>query len=142
MPPATWRRPTGVEPTDPLGWLFSHADRLTPDLQQWAELVRADLAGDDLRPVHDPMTRAMQSRMVLASLLQLASPRPWLLAVDDFDRIDDVSRAVFTQLAEGATAGPVMFVGSVGADFPCRTCSGRRRSCTWIRSIPTRRSST
>ncbi|HSM66113.1 MAG TPA: tetratricopeptide repeat protein [Ilumatobacteraceae bacterium] len=111
-------RARGVEPTDPLDWLFTHADRLTPDLQQWAELVRADLAGDDLRPVNDPMTRAMQGRMVLASLLQLASPRPWLLAVDDFDRIDDVSRAVFTQLAEGATAGPVMFVGSVGADFP------------------------
>ena len=111
-------RTHGVEPTDPLVWLFSHAGGLTPDLREWAELVQADLAGDDLRPVHDPMTRAMQSRMVLASLLQLASPRPWLLAVDDFDRIDDVSRGVFTQLAEHATVGPVMFVGSVGSDFP------------------------
>lgn len=105
------------EPTDPLGWLFAHADRLPPDLQEWAELVQADLAGDDRRPIHDPMTRAMQSRMVLTSLLQLAAPRPWLLAVDDFDRVDDVSRAVFTQLAERATAGPVMFVASVGAGF-------------------------
>jgi class 3 adenylate cyclase/tetratricopeptide (TPR) repeat protein len=116
-------RATGAEPVDPLVWLFSHSERLAPDLQAWAEFVRADLAGDDIRPIHDPMTRAMQTRMVLTSLLSLASPRPWLLAVDDFDRIDDVSRAVFNQLAEEATEGdatdgPVMFIGSVGADFP------------------------
>jgi class 3 adenylate cyclase/tetratricopeptide (TPR) repeat protein len=111
-------RVTGAEPGDPIEWLFSHADGLSADLRGWAELVRADLAGDDIRPIHDPMTQAMQTRMVLTSLLAIASPRPWLLAVDDFDRIDDVSRAVFTQLAEDATAGPVMFVGSVGADFP------------------------
>jgi class 3 adenylate cyclase/tetratricopeptide (TPR) repeat protein len=111
-------RATGAEPVDPIGWLFSHVDRLDPDLLAWAELVRADLSGDDIRSIHDPMTRALQTRMVLTSLLLLASPRPWLLAVDDFDRIDDVSRAVFARLAEEATTGPLMFVGSVGADFP------------------------
>jgi class 3 adenylate cyclase/tetratricopeptide (TPR) repeat protein len=111
-------RAQGTEVDDALDWLLSHADQLDSDLRRWAVLVRGDLAGADIRPTHDPMTRAMQTRMVFASLLALVSPRPWLLAVDDFDRIDDVSRAVFTQLAEDATAGRVMFVGSVGADFP------------------------
>jgi tetratricopeptide (TPR) repeat protein len=108
----------GAEGVDPITWLFSHVDQLDADLRDWAALVQADLVGDDIRPTHDPMTRAMQTRMVLAALLERASPRPWLLAVDDFDRIDDVSRAVFTQLVEAATAGPVMFVASVGADYP------------------------
>jgi class 3 adenylate cyclase/tetratricopeptide (TPR) repeat protein len=111
-------RARGDQPDDPIGWLLSHADRLSPDHRGWAELLRSDLAGDDVRPTRDPMTQAMQTRMVLTSLLQIASPRPWLLAVDDFDRIDDVSRSVFAQLADEATVGPVMFVGSVGADFP------------------------
>jgi hypothetical protein len=52
-------------------------------------------------------------RMVLTALLRCAAPQPWLLAVDDFDRIDDVSRAVFTQLvADSRTAlGDVRRVG-------------------------------
>jgi class 3 adenylate cyclase/tetratricopeptide (TPR) repeat protein len=126
----------GAEPVDPIGWLFAHVDRVPADLREWAGLVRADLAGDAVRQADDPVTRAMQARVVLASLLQRAAPRPWLLAVDDFDRIDDVSRGVFTLLAEEVAAEAVMFVGSVGSDFPV---SHLLRTATLLHLDPLRR---
>ena len=63
----------GAEDVDPIMWLFSHVDQLDADLRDWAALVRADLVGDGIRSTHDPMTRAMQTRMVLAALLERVS---------------------------------------------------------------------
>jgi class 3 adenylate cyclase/tetratricopeptide (TPR) repeat protein len=110
-------RARGIEPDDSLTWLFSHIDGLSADLHDWATLVRRDLSGHDDRPVADPLTRAMQSRVVLSALLRAAAPQTWLLAVDDFDRIDDVSRAVFAELVADTSARSVMFVASVGVEF-------------------------
>ncbi|HSP28911.1 MAG TPA: adenylate/guanylate cyclase domain-containing protein, partial [Ilumatobacteraceae bacterium] len=106
-----------IESDDPMAWLFSHVEGLDFDLRDWAALVRADLSGHDARLTADPLTRAMQARVVLAALLRHAAPQPWLLAIDDFDRIDDVSRAVFAELIANTRTRSVMFVGSVGVEF-------------------------
>jgi class 3 adenylate cyclase/tetratricopeptide (TPR) repeat protein len=126
-------RSRGVEPDDPMTWLFSHVDGLAADLQDWAALVRRDLSGHDDRPVADPLTRAMQSRVVLAALLRCAAPQPWLLAIDDFDRVDDVSRAVFTELVADSRTRSVMFVASVGVEFDLGSSAA---SATVIRLEP------
>jgi class 3 adenylate cyclase/tetratricopeptide (TPR) repeat protein len=128
-------RANGVERDDPLAWLFSHTDGLPADVQDWATLVRRDLNGHDDRPVADPLTRAMQSRMVLSALLRCAAPQPWLLAVDDFDRIDDVSRAVFAELVADTRARSLMFVASVGPEFDLASSLS---SATTIRLEPLR----
>ena len=81
-------RAAGVETDEGLGWLFASADRLPPDLHDWVELARADVVDHRSDPDADPLTTAMHTRVVLAALLRLASPRPWLLTIDDVDRID------------------------------------------------------
>ena len=72
-------RADGAETDQALGWLFAFADRLPADLDNWVELVRADVIEHDSEPDADPLTTAMHTRVVLAALLRRASPRPWLL---------------------------------------------------------------
>lgn len=88
----------GTEPPDPIAWLHAAGGTEAPD-------ARADHA--------DAPTTALRSRVRLAAALRAASPRPWLLAVDDIDRIDDASRGVLDELAATVADEQVMLVATV-----------------------------
>ncbi len=79
-------------------------------------MARADVVDHRWEPEADPLTTALHTRVVLAALLRLTSPRPWLLAIDDVDRIDQASRAVLAELLTDVVEERVMFLGSAGPD--------------------------
>ena len=107
-------RAVGVESDAPLAWLLSCADRLPPLLRDWVPAAQATLVDHDPRTDADPLNTAMRTRVVTAALLRLVAPRPWLLAIDDIDRIDSASRAVLGELCAAVAGEQVMIVSSAG----------------------------
>ncbi len=87
--------------SDGWAWLGSFADRLPPYLRVW---VPAALAAAEQREVHDldPVSAAQRARMALSALIAAAAPRPWLLAIDDVDLMDEASCQVVARLCAGA----------------------------------------
>ncbi|MEO6122874.1 MAG: adenylate/guanylate cyclase domain-containing protein, partial [Ilumatobacteraceae bacterium] len=108
----------GQVPDDPILWLMAHADELPSELRRWADLTQIELTRSEVSVEpetrrEDALNRVMRTRVVLAALLRLVTPRPWLLAVDNFDRIDSVSRAVIVELMTTVSGEAVMLLASV-----------------------------
>ena len=105
---AALARTAGVEPTDPLVWLHRVAGTEPP-------AAAAEHA--------DPRTTAMRARLALAAALHTVAPRPWLLAIDDIDRIDDASRGVLDELAATVAGDQVMLLSTIERGSSHRTSS-------------------
>jgi class 3 adenylate cyclase/tetratricopeptide (TPR) repeat protein len=96
-------------------WLATHRATLNEPLRGWAPAAlsiaaRAGSGGVDARMA------GQRARAVLAALVAVAAPRPWLLAVDDLHLVDDASRQVLVQLRDLMAAEAVLFVGSCEPD--------------------------
>lgn len=91
-------RTAGVELADDgWSWLATFAAQLPPTLRAWApDALTVATGGATSLP--DPLTASRRSRQVLAALVSLAAPAPWLLAVEDADQLDDASQQVIDAL--------------------------------------------
>jgi class 3 adenylate cyclase/tetratricopeptide (TPR) repeat protein len=106
---------------DPWAWLEGHAQHLGDDgehgalVRTWLPDGRRAIVGDGADATEepaDPAATGRRTRAVLAALVSAAAPRPWLLAVDDLDDVDDASRGVLRELAASAAAHPwVLLLG-------------------------------
>lgn len=101
-------------PVDPPGratpasaWLASFARLLPEELRPWVTAALDSLDGRSPAGDLDPRLAASQTRAALVALIVAASPRPWLLAVDDLEVVDDSSRAVLAELVARVTADRV-----------------------------------
>ncbi|MDO8389068.1 MAG: adenylate/guanylate cyclase domain-containing protein [Actinomycetota bacterium] len=92
---------------DGWAWLGGFADRLPPHVREW---VAAALATAEQRDVHDldPLSAAQRARIALAALVLAAAPRPWLLAIDDVELMDEASRQVIARVCASAGDERVM----------------------------------
>jgi len=92
---------------DGWAWLGGFAELLPAHVREW---VPAALAAAEQRDVHDldPMSAAQRARIALAALVAAAAPRPWLLAIDDIDLMDEASCQVIARLCVSAGDERVM----------------------------------
>ncbi len=97
---------------DSWAWLATAVPLLDDGLREWAPAALAMVAGT-AAPTLDPRTAARRARQVLVALVRAVAPRPWLLAVEDADHLDDVSRHVVDDLCELAAGDSYLVVTSV-----------------------------
>lgn len=127
---------------DPWDWLSAHATQLGPQHQSWLGDGRTALQqtadGPSTRS-GDPTGTARRARAVLTELLSVAAPRPWMLAVDDVDAIDDASRQVLADLADRSSDARWLILTSAAS---LEAALGRpAESCDLLTLLPIERSS-
>lgn len=91
--------------TSATAWLASFTPHLPAGLQPWVGAALGSLTAVPPAADVDPRLAATRTRATLVALIARAAPRPWLLAVDDIDAVDDTSRSVLTALASSVVAG-------------------------------------
>jgi len=81
-------------------WLLHHRAQVPDHLRSWVDDAVAVARGRMSSSAGDPRTRATRAHRALAAVLAAAAPRPWMLAIDDVDAVDESSRSVLDGLGE------------------------------------------
>jgi class 3 adenylate cyclase/tetratricopeptide (TPR) repeat protein len=114
----------GAPASDPgWSWLGSHVEAIAPAIGLWLDDGRKALARQPTSGDVDPESSARRARAVIVALLRAAAPRPWLLAVDNLDDVDDASRLVLADLRDVCADEPWLVLTSArpgGASLAAR----------------------
>jgi len=115
-------------------WLLQHREEVPDHLRAWVVDAVALARGGMTVPGGDPRTRAARAQRALAAVLAAAAPRPWMLAVDDLDAVDESSRSVLGELGEHTVGEAILLItGSRSVMFES---SGGRAVHTVIELLP------
>ncbi len=97
-------------------WLAGFAPQLGDDARHWIDDGRRAVQRRPRADEIDPISAANRSRVVLAALIEMAAPRPWLLAIDELDAVDDASRLVLRELRDRCMSNGWLLLASIGPD--------------------------
>ncbi len=89
---------SGVQPADAVEWLLAHSNLIDVSHPESLDEVHRALRAEAIAATADPQAVAHRVQATIGELIAVAAPRPWLLAVDDVDALDEASWLVVHDL--------------------------------------------